>query len=156
MVANALNQYNERRIEMRFKNISPKAMAYRQKQAGLFNKACAKPAAPKVEYLLEYKGRKVIVTDHVRNRAQERHGLAVEHMSTYFKHMIDGLAETEFVPVELNQEVFIYVRAFQRGCIVAFRHDYKSNSKDIVLVAVTMYPIGKNKPMKPDTEVIYV
>jgi len=142
---------------MRFRNLSPKAVAYRQRQAGLLNKACGGNREPKLEYLLEYKGRKVVVTDHVKQRSQERHGMPVSEMKTYFKHMIDGIDQTEFKPVEYNQEVFVYVRAFLRGCIVAFRRDFKDHSnKDLILAIVTMYPYGRSIPSHPDTQIIYV
>jgi hypothetical protein len=133
-------------------------MAYRQKQSGLFNKACGTSApAAKLEYLLEYKGRKVIVTDHVKDRARQRHGMPIDQMKVYFQHMIDGIDETNYAPTEYNEEVFVYVRAFKRGCVVAFRRDFKDQSnRDLIMAVVTMYPYGTSKPAHPDTEVIYV
>ena len=111
----------------------------------------------KTEYLMEHKGLKVIITDHVRTRARQRHGMPIEQMKTFFEHMINGLEETNFKPVEYNQEVFIYVRAFQRGMIMAFRRDFKNQSDgNVHLVAVTCYPYGRSIPSHPDTEVIYV
>ena len=83
--------------------------------------------------------------------------MPVETMIHYFQHVINGIDDTGFVPVEYNQEVFIYSRAFQRGMIIAFRRDYKNKTNvKLVLVAVTVYPYGKSLPAHPDTEVIYV
>ena len=110
----------------------------------------------KKEYLLDYKGRKVIITDHVRQRARQRHMIPIEQMKTYFQHMIDGIDQSDFVQAYDNQEIFIYVRAFQRGCVVALRRDFKDQSnRDNVMIVMTMYPYGKMHPMKTDTEVIY-
>jgi hypothetical protein len=122
----------------------------------MFDQACQRPAAPKVEYLMEYKGRKVIITDHVRQRARERHGMPVETMKTYFQHVIDGLDACNFKPVEYNQEIFVYSRAFQRGMVIAFRRDFKSDNQNLVLVAVTCYPYGRAVPAQADTEIYYV
>jgi len=108
----------------------------------------------KLEYLIKHNGRPVIITDHVRQRARQRHGMPIEQMKTYFEHMVDGIDQSDFVPVEYNQEVFIYVRAFQRGCVVAFRRDYKTFASSLIIM--TMYPYGRSIPSHPDTEVIYV
>jgi hypothetical protein len=123
--------------------------------SALRDRPTAKPV--KFEYLMEYKGRKVIITDHVRQRSRERHGMPVEQMRVYFQHVIDGLDACDFKPVEYNQEIFVYSRAFQRGMIIAFRRDYKNqDSSKLAIVAVTCYPYGRAVPAQPDTEVIYV
>jgi hypothetical protein len=123
----------------------------------MFAKACGSKAEPKFEYLMEYKGIKVVLTDHVRQRSRERHGMPIEQMKTYFQHVINGIDDVGFVPSEYNQEVFIYSKTFQRGMIIAFRRDYKNQSnRRIALVAVTVYPYGRALPAHPDTEVIYV
>jgi len=141
----------------KWKAISKKAVAYRQRQMAQFQKACGDYQEPKLEYLLEHRGTKVIVTDHVRQRARERHGMPISQMKVYFQHMIDGIAETDYVPTEYNEEVFVYVRAFARGCVVAFRRDFKDQSnRDLIMAIITMYKYGQGKPAHADTEVIYV
>ena len=137
----------------------------RDHQSRQFDQACLKPGVHpallngpkpvKFEYLMEYKGTKIILTDHVRQRSHERHGMPIEQMKTYFQHVIDGL--TEFKWVEYNQEIFVYSRAFQRGMIIAQRRDFKNQgNREMVLVAVTCYPYGRALPAQTDTEVVYV
>ena len=106
--------------------------------------------------MIEHKGVRVILTDHARQQAVHRHGMPIETMKTWFQQAIDMLADTDFIPETYNQEVFIYNRAFQRGMIVAFRHDFKSDNHKIALVAVTVYPYGKNRPAHRDTVTLYV
>jgi hypothetical protein len=104
---------------------------------------------------MEYKGVKIILTDHVRVQARKRHGMPVEQMKTYFQHVVDGLEDFKWV--EYNQEIFVYSRAFQRGMIIACRRDYKNQQNQrLGYVAVTCYPYGKSLPAHPDTEVVYV
>jgi len=141
---------------MRYRSLKPSARAYAARQTAAFQKACERPEQPKVEILMEYKGVKVIVTDHVRHRAAERHGMDVEKMKVYFEHVINGIQDSGWEPVEYNQEVFVYSKIFQRGCVIALRRDFKSSSKDLAMVLVTMYPYGKALPLQKDTEVIYV
>ena len=113
------------------------------------------PEGVKFEYLMEYKGIKIILTDHVRDRARKRHGMAVEQMKTYFQHVVDGLAGFKWV--EYNQEIFVYSRAFQRGMIIARRRDFKNQDNgSMALVAVTCYPYGRAVPAHPDTDIVYV
>jgi hypothetical protein len=127
--------------------------SFRDRQSRQFDQACAKPV--KFEYLMEYKGIKIILTDHVRDRARQRHGMPVEQMKVYFQHVIDGLVD--FPWVEYNQEIFVYSRAFNRGMIIARRRDFKNQgNRDMAYVAVTMYPFGRGYPAQKDTEVVYV
>lgn len=141
---------------MRYRSLAPSARAYRARQSAMFDRACARPDEPKLEVLMVYKGVKVIVTDHVRKRAVERHGMPIEQMKTFFEHVINGIADVDFKPVEYNQEVFVYSRAFQRGMVIAFRRDFKSDDGNMCIVAVTCYPYGRALPAQKDTEVIYV
>jgi hypothetical protein len=109
----------------------------------------------KFEYLMEYRCTKIVLTDHVRTRAGQRHGMPIEQMKVYFQHVIDGL--DGFTWTHYNQEVFVYSKAYQRGMIIARRRDHKNQaSNKMVLVAVTCYPYGKSIPAHPDTEIIYV
>jgi hypothetical protein len=127
--------------------------SFRDRQSRQFDQACAKPV--KFEYLMEYKGIKIILTDHVRDRARQRHGMPVEQMKVYFQHVIDGLVD--FPWVEENQEIFVYSRAFQRGVVIARRRDYKNQgNRDMAYVGITLYPYGRAYPAQKDTEVVYV
>jgi hypothetical protein len=141
---------------MRHRSHTPSARAFRERQSAMYARAINRDPEPKLEYLTIYKGRSVIVTDHVKDRANERHGMPISQMKVYFHTIIDGLDDHNFKPVEYNQEIFVYSKTYQRGCIVAFRRDFKSNSQDLIMAVVTMYPYGKSTPAHPDTEVYYV
>jgi hypothetical protein len=112
---------------------------------------------PKFEYLIKHKGVKVILTDHCRTRAAQRHGMPIETMKDFFIRVIDGIWCQGFKFKEYNQEVFVYSAHYQRGAIVAYRRDFKNQaSREMCLAVVTIYPYGKSTPAHKDTEVIYV
>lgn len=120
----------------------------------LMNKTNSRDA----EYVLkDYNGTSVIITTHARRRAMTRHGMPADVMKTYFKHIVDGLNALNFRPVEYNQEVFVYVRAFQRGCVIALRRDFRQpDKKALAMAVVTIYPYGKSRPVKGDTFTITI
>ena len=140
---------------MRYQDIM-RNRGYRDRQSRQFVQACAKPEEPKFEILMEYRGRKIIITDHAREQNRKRNDFAsIESMKSYFMRVADGLVEYNFK--EYNQEVFVYSKSYKRGCIVAYRREFKNPDDHRMHYAiVTVYPLGSSKPMKPDTEVIYV
>jgi hypothetical protein len=112
------------------------------------------PTTTKIEYILEHKGMKVIMTDHARTQARKRHGMPVEQMDLYFRKIVDGLID---FPWEYdNQEIFVYSGHYQRGVILTCRRDFKRPGISRCYVIVTMYPYGKARPIKEGTRVIYV
>ena len=135
---------------MRHRNLDTR---YRDRQTGQLTQACAKPEV-KFEYLLKHNGVKVILTDHCRTRAAQRHGMPVETMKDYFIRVVDGLKDFEWK--EYNQEIFAFCRHYQRGAVVAYRRDFKNQaSREMILAVVTIYPYGKAVPAHPDTETVY-
>jgi len=111
----------------------------------------------KFEYLTEHRGVKVILTNHARQQAYQRHGLPIESMKLWFTQAIDKIRQTGFEPEYYNQEVFVYNRHYQRGMVVAFRRDNRNVESDkLCLVAVTCYPYGKSFPAHRDTKTIRV
>lgn len=137
---------------MRFRSNSNSS--FRARQSRQFSQACTKPEV-KFEYLMEHEGTKYILTDHARAQAVKRHGMPIEQMKSFFIKAHKGLSA--FTWTEYNQEVFVYSRSYQRGCIVAARRDYKNQSNQrLGYVIVTVYPYGISKPAHPDTEIIYV
>lgn len=137
---------------MRFR--SGENTAYRARQSRQFAQACARPKPVKFEILMEHKGTKVILTDHARQQARKRHGLPIEQMKKFFILAHDALQDFKWV--EYNQEVFVYSRSHQRGCIIAARRDFKNQQdRRLGYVVVTVYPYGISRPAHPDTEVIY-
>lgn len=105
---------------------------------------------PKFEYLTEIHGAKIIMTDHAKKQCQARHGLKLEQCKQWFVDMTDVWAS---VPVEYeNEEVFVYSYKWQRGMILAYRRDYKNETRnDTAVVAVTVYPYGVASPANKDT-----
>lgn len=110
----------------------------------------------KLEYVMEHKGFSVINTDHANRQAKQRHGMTVNQMKDFFTIVIDFIKAGNFEIMEYNQEVFFYSTKYQRGMILAFRRDFKENAEGMCIVCVTVYPYGQSRPMKDDTEAIYV
>ena len=111
------------------------------------------PAIPKAnEYLLRHNGVSVIMSTHARLQGFKRYGMSTDNMVDYFTRVADGLKA--YAWKYNDQEIFVYSRHFQRGCIITHRSDYRTNEK--CLVAVTLYPYGKAVPMKSSTERVYV
>ncbi len=112
----------------------------------------------KFEYMLEYKGLKVILTNHARQQLARRRDLAIERQKAWFIAAIDGLEKQNWKPNMENHEIFIYSKAMKQGFIVAFRRDYKADllTSHQCMVIVTAYPKGRRKGMHSDTEVVYV
>lgn len=110
-----------------------------------------RPKEVKFEYLTEIDGVKIIMTDHAKKQARDRHGMPLETMKRWFEDM-QGIWGN--VPVkEYNQEVFVYSVKYQRGMILAYRRDFKNDERtDLALVVVTVYPYGKAVPMQRDTK----
>ena len=132
----------------------PAALLSGPERLAINNRPGPRPIKAKVEYLMEYKGVKIILTDHVRDRARQRHGMLVDQMKIYFQHVINGLVD---FPWEYDdQEIFVYSRAFQRGVILTNRRDWKSSGQSKCYVIVTMYPYGKGRPVKSGTRVVHV
>jgi hypothetical protein len=109
-----------------------------------------RPKEVKFEYLTEIHGVKIIMTDHAKKQARDRHGMPLDTMKNWFQDMADIWGN---VPVkEYNQEVFVYSVKYQRGMILAFRRDFKNDDRqDLAVVVVTVYPYGKAVPMQRDT-----
>ena len=157
---------------MRYQDIM-RNRGYRDRQSRQFSQACnrkedgttantnvpflhTRPSAVKFEILMEYQGKKVIITDHAREQNRKRNDFVdIESMKDYFMRVVDGLVEYDWK--EYNQEVFVYSKSYRRGCIVAYRREFKHPDDPRMHYAiVTVYPLGSSAPMKPDTEVIYV
>ena len=121
-------------------------------RAGVQNVPAAvvnRPAGIKFEYLTCIGGLKVIMTDHAKQQASKRHGMKLEQMKDWFEYTADVTAS---IPVAYyNEEVFVYSIKHQRGMILAYRRDNRSDSRNVCLVVVTVYPYGSSKPMKPGT-----
>jgi hypothetical protein len=112
------------------------------------------PTTTKIEYLLEHCGTKVILTDHARTQARNRHDMPIEQMVNYFKQIVEGLIDFDWK--YNDQEIFVFSHKYRRGVILTCRRDFKSTSRDRVYVIVTLYPFGKARPVKSSTEVVYV
>jgi hypothetical protein len=112
------------------------------------------PTTTKIEYLLEHCGTKVILTDHARTQARNRHDMPIEQMTNYFRQIVEGLIDFDWKYDD--QEIFVFSHKYRRGVILTGRRDFKSASRDRVYVIMTMYPFGKAQPMKDSTEIVYV
>ena len=136
---------------------SMKTMTDRNQMAAMCRKPVyqrsTSPAVPASnEYLLRHEGVSVIVTTHARLQGFKRYGMSTDNMTDYFTRVAVGLKNYPWKYDD--QEIFVYSRHFQRGCIMTHRSDYRTNEK--CLVAVTLYPYGKAVPMKQSTDKVYV
>jgi hypothetical protein len=111
---------------------------------------------PVVEYMLEHRGLKVILTNHCKEQFRKRRDMSIERQKAWFIRAIDGLAEQNWTPDFENHEIFIYNKSMKQGMVVAFRRDFKAESSKVCFVVVTAYPKGRRKGAQSDTEVIYV
>jgi hypothetical protein len=117
---------------------------------GVAKPLTSNPKEIKFEYLTEIHGVKIIMTDHAKKQARERHGMPLDTMRRFFEDMEPVWGN---IPIkEYNQEVFVYSVKYQRGMILAFRRDFKNDERvDLAMVVVTVYPYGKAVPMQRDT-----
>lgn len=127
---------------------------YRHRLDNQFNAACGnKPAVlPKVEYLGRLSnGMQAILTDHAKEAARKRHSMSATDVQTWVEsveHVIAGIKIDHY-----NQEVFVYSKKHQRGCILAFRRDFKARDRGLAVAIITVYPYGKDIPMQADTPI---
>ena len=112
------------------------------------------PWRPKFEYFFEYKGVKVILTDHARVQMSKRYDFPIETQKQFFVACVDKTIGRSRSPSD--PEVFIYSKRLKQGAVVKFRRDTRSTSQRICMVIITVYPRGRRKGAKSRTEVIYV
>ena len=112
------------------------------------------PAVPNKanEYLLRHNGVSVIMSTHARLQGFKRYNMSTDNMVEYFTRVANGLEGYNWKYDD--QEIFVYSRFWQRGCILTGRRDYRTSER--CLVVVTLYPYGKNRPIKAATETVYV
>ena len=96
----------------------------------------------------------VILTDHACDRVvnKKRGAMTDQQLNNLLEEVAAYVKVQAFEPTYYNEEVFFYSRHFQRGCIVAFRRDFKGRHKGTCLVLITVYPYGKSRPLKAGTE----